>query len=152
MHNINLMPLYNCFSYRTADNISINITKNSKKTLTFDSSDSNYKLYILPVRFFKEYTIALDCDKEIEMCCFLYDKYQDERSQFDLLYDKTYLKTQNTSFSKPFIYDKLADLGDFLSKESFTELGQNESNLKLIIKLPANNKSSITILEGDYRN
>lgn len=151
-HNINLMPLYNCFSYHTVNNVAINITKNSKKTLTFDSSDSNYKLYILPVRFFKEYTIAIDCDKAIEMCCFLYDKYQDERSQFDLLYDKTYLKVQNTSFSKPFIYDKLVDLSDFLSKESFTELGQNENNLKMIIKLPANNRSSITILEGDYRN
>lgn len=152
LHNINLMPLYNCFSYNTGENISINITKNSKKVLTFNSSDTNYKLYILPVKYFKEYTIAIDCDKTIEMCCFLYNKYQDTRTQFDALYDKTYYKISNTSFNRPFIYDKLVDLDDFLDKGSFTELGQNEDKLKLIIKLPADNNSSITILEGNYLN
>lgn len=146
LHGINLMPLYNCFSENAATNLSIAI--NGKTT--FDSTDENYKLYILPVKLFKEYTIAIDCDKTIELCCCLYDKYQDTRSQFEPLYAKTYQKVPHSAFNKPFVYDKLTDLNDLIDKQSFTELGQNECNLKLVLKLPANCKSSITILEGDY--
>lgn len=152
MHNIDLMPLYNCFGYATCD-ISLDVLNaDGEKLASFDSDDDNYKIYAIPVRFFKEYTIAIDCAKSVELCCCLYDKYLDSRNQFNKLYGKTYLKATHTSFNKPFIYDRLLDLDDLLDKESITELAQNELNLKLIIKLPADNKSSITILEGNYLN
>lgn len=152
MHNIDLMPLYNCFGYETPNELKIEIADGDKTTATFDSSDNNYKIYILPARFFQKYTIAIDCAKTVEICCCLYGRYQDKRSLIEELYKKTYFKTSHAIFSQPFVYDKLSDIDEFLSKESVLELGQSERDLKLVIKLPADNRSSITVLEGDYHN
>ena len=62
------------------------------QTFTFDSSDTNYKIYMLPVKMFKNYTVAVDCDSDIELCCGLYDTYQDTRQQFYTLHSDTYVK------------------------------------------------------------
>jgi hypothetical protein len=64
----------------------------------------------------------------------------------------TYQKINTTSFNHPFIFDKLA--GDKLRADDLDllNLAQNEDDLKLFIKIPINNKSSIVVLEGEYLN
>ena len=47
---------------------------------------------MLPVKMFKNYTVAVDCDSDIELCCGLYDTYQDTRQQFYTLHSDTYVK------------------------------------------------------------
>lgn len=180
-YNINLMPLYNCFSNRICRNIYfIRSVKKQKLDETgeiktyeqeiakFDSNDSNYIIYALPVKLFEKYTIAIDCSNTIELFCGLYNNTLDTSNKAEDLFDKTYLRVSNTSFKQPFLYDKLQI--DNWSRGREYELSENgttiledqtkisrcdilnrEQDLKLFIRIPVNCKSAITVLEGDYR-
>ena len=118
---------------------------------TFDSKDAHYKIYMVPVKFFQKYTIAIDSELPIEMCCSLYGKYHYTNAEkLKNLQDKTYCKLSSTVFSQPFIYDKLANITANEIVNSDIELATKEDDLKLFIKIPFSNTSSIVILEGDY--
>ena len=162
-HNVDLMPLYNCFSDHICNNIELtfDVGTGAKKSITFSGSNPEYKIYMLPVKLFQKYTIAIDCQQEYELCCGIYGKYLDTREIFSKIPGKTYKKVIG-QFSKPILYD-LAELlpsklatGSDEAKEQWDEtmvwLAKNEGDLKLFIKLPASNNSSITVLEGDYRS
>ena len=145
---INLMPLYNCFSNRVCPYLDVEFAKDGY-TATFDTTDSHYKIYMVPIKLFKKYTIAIDCFDSVEMCCGLYGKYQyDEK--YDILMQDTYICYTNMQFNKPVLFDKALSLDKYAAPFDTLELAQHEDDLKLFIKLPYNNKSSITILEGDY--
>lgn len=168
-YNVNLMPLYNCFSNRTCNNIYLVKTKvkedasGNKETIElarFDSGDPKYKIYAIPVKLFEKYTIAMDCDQGIELFCGIYGRTLDTSEKAQNLFDKTYLKISKTSFKQPFLYDKLL-VGNWM-RESTADLESSkimsrcdilgrEQDLKLFIKIPISCISSITILEGDYR-
>ena len=159
--NINLMPLYNCFSNTLCPrlNISFDIvadTTNSEAnevikgyTAKFDTRETNYKIYMIPIKLFQKYTIAIDCFTDVEMCCGFYGKYQ-----YDATYDKiaedTYKCFNSLLFNKPVLYDPTAALKKYLDPRHPLEIAQHETDLKLFIKLPISNKSSIVVLEGDY--
>ena len=162
-HNVDLMPLYNCFSDHICNNIELtwNVGTGAKKSITFSGSNPEYKIYMLPVKLFQKYTIAIDCQQEYELCCGIYGKYLDTREIFKSIPEKTYKKVIG-QFSKPILYDlaellpsKLTTGSDDEKKqwdETMVWLAKNEGDLKLFIKLPASNNSSITVLEGDYRS
>lgn len=162
-HNVDLMPLYNCFSDHICNNIerTFDVGTVAKKSITFSGSNPEYKIYMLPVKLFQKYTIAIDCQQEYELCCGIYGKYLDTREIFSKIPEKTYKKVIG-QFSKPILYDlaellpsKLATGSDEAKKqweETMMWLAKNEGDLKLFIKLPASNNSSITVLEGDYRS
>jgi len=118
----------------------------------FDTSDKDYKIYMVPVKLFKTYTIALDCDTQVEMCCGIYGNYQDSRKKFNDIYGLTYKKLSHCAFASPVLYTELLNLNQFTLGNSLVELAQSECDLKLFIKLPVNNTSTIVILEGDYLN
>lgn len=183
--NINLMSMYNCFNNRICNNIK---TKQSWKVPYFeinqltgnkeqkektviadiDAYNTQYKIYMLPVKLFEKYTIAIDCYQGIELFCGLYNDKLDLTDKATDLIKRTYCKIPKALFNQPFIYDKLdvsywnwdventvndsVSIMNTTSKILRSELAMRESELKLFIKIPANNTSSITILEGDYRN
>ena len=166
--DLNLMPLYNCFSNRSCDKLNFRWKigpSDVDNTVVFDSADSNFKIYMLPVKLFQKYTIAIDSASPIELCCGIYGDYQDTRAKFKNLPQNTYVKIPTSTFSQPFIYDVLT-CGDknnetyidqllaseTVGRPALIELAQNECDLKLFIKLPVTNDSTIVILEGDYRN
>lgn len=140
------MPLYNCFSNTLVDKLTLTGKVMNGQTFTFDSSDTNYKIYMLPVKMFKNYTVAVDCDSDIELCCGLYDTYQDTRQQFDTLHSDTYVKITRPIFSNPILFTGLTEI----NKPLEIALAQNEQALKLFIKIPVKTKTSITVLEGNY--
>ena len=143
------MPLYNCFSNTLVDKLTLTGKVKTGQTLnsfTFDSSDTNYKIYMLPVKMFKNYTVAVDCDSDIELCCGLYDTYQDTRPQFYTLHSDTYVKITRPIFSNPILFTGLTEINKTLE----IALAQNEQALKLFIKIPVKTKTSITVLEGNY--
>ena len=123
---INLMQMYNCFS---------NEIVNSIYTKDFDSRDNNYVLYIVKVYPNKTYTIAIDSVTTYKLGIIKVDG--NNNSYY--IDDKTIIN-KHSSFFKPYSYE--------ISNNS--EYNKNVEDLRLIIKLPINNKSSITILEGDY--
>ena len=164
---LNLMSLYNCYSNSFPRNMyyqskPINTensnTEQSEDTeqnnsteatsFVFDTADSSYKIIMVPVKANKVYTIALDCSISYEIACGFYDRALIENISSDFM-EKTYKSISSSSFSAPYLYEGLViDPDDNLYK---TEV-KNENNLKLFIKLPASNQSSIVILEGSYLN
>ncbi len=182
--NINLMSMYNCFSNRLCNNIKFKLALNDTQTITVNAYDTNYKIYMLPVKLFENYTIAIDCYQGIEVFCGFYNKKLDTSAKSLDLIKKTYQKVPKALFNQPFIYDKLniehwnwkdenkqttvkgsttgtTSAGGVLvqpprlyrtDKIIRSEVAMRESELKLFIKVPATNTSSIVVLEGDYRN
>ena len=67
----------------------------------------DYTLYIVNVRYDKEYTIAIDCQTQIEMFCGFYDSGNYIESE---IYDEneleslTYFKSSGNRFKYPFKY------------------------------------------------
>lgn len=167
--NLNLMPLYNCFSNRACDKLNLHwklASNDAQINVSFNSADQNFKIYMLPVKLFQKYTIAIDSDLPIELCCGIYGDYQDKRAKFATLPQHTYRRLPASVFSQPFLYDALAYTDDdttagfidrildskIADKSTLIELAQNECDLKLFIKVPAHNDSTIVVLEGDYCN
>jgi hypothetical protein len=73
--NINLMPLYNCFSNRACPNLDLSFqvgTPGNTYNVKFKTDQSFetalYKYYMVPVKFFKNYTIAIDSESSVEVC------------------------------------------------------------------------------------
>lgn len=160
--NINLMPLYNCFSNTLCPrlNISFDVVEDVIDSATnkvtkkgyvakFDTRETNYKIYMIPIKLFQKYTIAIDCFTDVEVCCGFYGKYQ-YGSAYDTIAEDTYKCFNSMLFNKPVLYDPAAGLKKYLDPRHPLEIAQHESDLKLFIKLPISNKSSIVILEGDY--
>ena len=160
--NINLMPLYNCFSNTLCqrldisfdvvedviDNVTNKVTKKGY-VAKFDTRETNYKIYMIPIKLFQKYTIAIDCFTDVEVCCGFYGKYQ-YGSAYDTIAEDTYRCFNSMLFNKPVLYDPTAGLKKYLDPRHPLEIAQHETDLKLFIKLPISNKSSIVILEGDY--
>ena len=160
--NINLMPLYNCFSNTLCPRLNISFdaiedvidsttNKVTKKgyVAKFDTRETNYKIYMIPIKLFQKYTIAIDCFTDVEVCCGFYGKYQ-YGSAYDTIAEDTYRCFNSMLFNKPVLYDPVTGLKKYLDPRHPLEIAQHESDLKLFIKLPISNKSSIVILEGDY--
>ena len=154
--NINLMPLYNCFSNRACPHLNISFTVGNNYEVKFKTDQSFetalYKYYMVPVKFFKDYTIAIDSSAGVEVCCCIYDEYHNKDKDFTEIPKLTYQCFGDLQFKTPVLYTKLQNLNSLLLDPTNTEndLCQQEDNLKLILKIPANNNSSIVILEGDY--
>ena len=165
--NINLMSLYNCFSNRACEKLNYkwNIVKekggrNITNTISFDTSDDQYKIYMVPVKLFQKYTIAIDSIYPVEFCCGIYGDYQDPREKFIHIPARTYKKVSTSLFSQPILFNELScslngeinTFVDRLTDSEKIEIAQNEQDLKLFIKLPKDNTSTIVVLEGDYIN
>lgn len=142
--------------------------------ITISSSDPTYKIYAVPVKLFENYTIAIDCSETLELFCGFYSTRLDTTDKGRDLIRKTYKKVSKTFFHKPFLYTELdvqkwnrdieriqaigkhgecLNMPMFAQKEKVNrwDILNREQDLKLFIKIPVSCKSSITILEGDYR-
>ena len=149
--NINLMPLYNCFSNRTCPNLDITFDVTPDYKAVFRTKDTDYKIYMIPIKFFQKYTIAIDCNEAVEVFCGLYGQYQYNEAYNSIIKD-TYYCFNTLSFNNPQLFDPTEKLLPYLDPNHALELAQHEEDLKLFIKVPSQNKSAIVILEGDYRD
>ena len=184
--NVNLMSMYNCFSNKLCNNLKFGFELDNApdKIIKINSYDTSYKIYMLPVKLFENYTIAIDCYSGVELFCGFYNEKLDTSTRAMDLIKRTYQKELKTLFNQPFVYDKLdVDYWNWYEETKQTEvkhstpgttsasgmsiippklsstdkilrseIAMRESELKLFIKIPATNTSSITVLEGDYRN
>lgn len=161
---LDLMSMYNCYAGDIAKQLKIDVTKEVDSEIriihSFDSSDSRCALHLVPVKFNKNYTIAIDSTFPIEiMACF----YVNDRESFiknstvtdwdkrlNNFYRYTYKKIGGSRYSKPQLYTCLNDVLSKFDVDTRASFYSQESNLMLIIKVPLQNKSSLTVLEGDY--
>ena len=159
---LNLMSLYNCYSNSFPKNLYYTLTPSNENneslpSVTLDVKDSSYKFIMLPVKANKKYTIAIDCSVSYDIFCGFYDRALISFKNLNFI-EKTYKKIPSSSFSTPYVYSGLSyipnpqtgeDPGN-LTKAQYEASVINEDYLKLFIRLPASNQSSIVILEGEY--
>lgn len=172
LFDIDLMPFYNCFSYRFFEDLYLT-TENSKGYVL--ENNINYKLAAIPIRFDKKYTIAIDSTTNVLLKACLHDDIGNmviKQNGLDFV-STEYLKdceidaeingnkyeTTNdgvidvpqTSFGSPIKFEIKLD-SDNMTDTYKRKVKLLEKYLYLIIQLPVNNSSSITVLEGDYTN
>lgn len=61
IYDINLMPLYNCFSYRQLEDYDLH----SNYPYINEDKNSSNKIFIVPIKYDTEYTIALDSTTDV---------------------------------------------------------------------------------------
>lgn len=144
---IDLMPLYNCFSDNECANLELT-------DVDFNSYDDAFKIYSFPIMLGRQYTIAIDSDKPVEICCAIYDKYQNP-DQFGIP-TASYKKLTAAYFNAPILYDTADIINNILGQAEDKDTAQKnidtyEADIRMFIKVDINNASSIVVLEGDYR-
>lgn len=132
-HGIDLMGMYNCCAYESPRNFSL-----KEGDIEFTTYNQLYTLIMVPVKWGRKYTIAIDSHENIEMVCIHYENNRQIDKSF---IEDTYFNVSSSRFNHPFVYDKLV-------KDSYED--NKEQTLKLFIKIPTMCTSSIVVLEGDY--
>lgn len=150
LHNIDLMPYYNCWNGSYSDKIRFSI-KNGKLELNTNNtnSDDGRKVLVVPIKFNQKYTIYINSNYPIQMFAAYYDNTRLLRGQ-----QFTPIEIQSCSNAHPYVYKGVSMLGSQIENDSkFGKIANNillEEYLTLFIQLPESNTSSIFILEGDY--
>ena len=141
---IDLMPFYNCYNYEYANSFHLNGEE------IVDGSNEFYTVYLIPIKFNRTYTIAIDCSTIISYSAVLCGKLglipnngnTSDKYLSSLLGDGVHTVTI-PRFNEPFTYRiETAD----------KNLYEHEKYLYLAMQVPSTNKSSVVVLEGDYSN
>lgn len=160
MKGLNLMPFYNCFSYKSIEGISL-------KRITEDSSmqelavdNPAVKVFAIPVRLGATYTICLNCPTDLKMGALLYSNLGVLSSgaigsASNALYRKTYADYGSVTFNNPIVLtvpypEKTIDQQREVESSLARSLLAYEGNLHLLIQLPTGTDTPIVVLEGDY--
>ena len=138
--NVDLMSLYNCYNYKITENFSLFTSKPYAK----DKTNKINKIMLVPIKFNKKYTVAIDSPTPLYIKAVIYKnglvKGNDSEFITNKLEDRT-LKLNTTQFSKPFVFE-LFNTDKYLQ--------QFENCLYLAIQIPKNLNSTLTVLEGDF--
>lgn len=140
-NHVDLMSMYNCFGKKRPSRIYYTQELDNSFTLKIDTDNTNYNYYVVPIKFNKTYTIAVDSDIKWEMVSLLYSNIFVDNVPSNLI-KESYRTISGSKFNKPFIY-----------KTNFScakDCWRKEKNLVLLLKIPSIIRSSIVILEGDY--
>lgn len=146
-HNIDLMSMYNCFSNESPPSLTV-----KTDNFSFDTTNVKYKIYMVPIKWYQDYTIGLESSTQVELMVGLYNNgrtisYSSAGGDIEL-YNTTYQKVSGMRVNKPILYTKAKEFSEnTLNKYLYNQ----ESNLKLFIKVPSNARTSVTVLEGDFR-
>ena len=170
IYDLDMMPFYNCFGNEYLADIDFN---QRGEVFSASSQNNSYKILSVPVRFGQQYMIAINSEVPIECICAIYgskgfikeltenlntvNSAEDE----DGKRHNTYKKFQRTQFQSPVLYRTVSwhqlyqnlhkDDNETINNKAYDQgLGQFERYLRLLIKIPKSNKSSVVVIEGDY--
>ncbi len=162
LHDINLMPFYNCYNSEYITDIFINTTTTTTKVVdesgneieittikhNIIQSDPNVhgkKIVSIPVKFGETYSIFVDCGTEVEIMCGFYGNKgyisPTQTSAVEIKTENKYASLRYTSFRDGFTYTTPKPEKSTYPYTRF---------FKMFIQLPLNIESSIVVLEGDY--
>ena len=171
--DLDMMPFYNCFANELIADVNFDETGN---VYSENTSTSIYKVLSVPVRFGKTYMISIDSDVPVEMVCAIYGskgiikeltnnlnsiKNESDVGPEDSPKHNTYKKYLRMQFQQPVFYNTISwhqlysqfqlENGHVINNSAYDQrLGQFEKYLRLLIKIPKNNTSSVVVIEGDY--
>ena len=152
-YGIDLMPFYNCYSNEYVDYLYLK-ENSSSKSIIIDTKHSNpkYKIISVPIKFCAKYTIAIQCTSEVMIAPALIGKkgLLEEKTNQLYMIDKWGKRYPRIEFNKPIIYESphINSINDLTQ----SSLQTYDKYLRLLIQVPANNESSVVVLEGEYSN
>ena len=153
---LDLMGMYNCFTDEQLSRVEykLDIVKNSKdmfseegdviktkNTFSINTYKNDFLYYSIPIKFNQIYTIGLNCDSGFEVACILYNDVFISSTP-DELVSQSYMKINGCTMNDPFIFDTHFSCAE--------DLWRKEKDLRMVIKLPRNFRSTITVLEGNF--
>lgn len=164
---IDLMPFYNCFNYKILTDM--HLTSNGFVL----EEDKSKKVLAIPVKFNKTYTVAISSSETVLIKPIIYGtlgmikntmsmplagiKYITDAikrfcvTQYENVYESDkVISLVDSNFNTPFTFR--IDNKNIDTNIPANILQGYESSLYMIIQVPANNNSSIVVLEGDYTN
>ena len=165
LYDLDLMPLYNCFNYKLASNMTLYQYKEQLQNGQYkvvsgisEVSSSKYKVYLVPIKFDKTYTIALESSFPVKMKAVFYNNgvMTDPSEQLYLsdYLDESVKNYNSTQFIHPITYtltntQAVREEGDEIVSY-YSMLHNYERYLYLAIQVTSDNTSSLAVLEGDY--
>ena len=183
------MPFYNCFTGIYTSKFYIDVDSRLIKQTNYDyyqSGDTefnnkyhkkdNFKTLQVPIKFNKDYTIAIDCNSEVLMApCFIKNGQMiiTTYGGYKVNLTHEYTNIYNSIRNYPNIFFKQPKVVNIVNNDSTplmdlyatsgmvlpTELNSltveklfqcYEKDLYLLIQIPNDNNSSVVVLEGDY--
>jgi hypothetical protein len=134
------MSLYNCFCNLYVDNIDLSSNRLEERVNT------KYKVTLVPAKFNRTYTIAMNSDSPIYIKPVLYDGklIRDSRGKF--IYDNKYTsitKLGCSTFNQPF---------NLSIGNTDPDAQALEKRLFLAIQIPVTVSTPIVVLEGEFKN
>lgn len=143
LHDINLMPFYNCYNGEYVADIAIDST--TKTIIQSNPNLKGKKVISIPVKFGETYSIFIDCSTEVEIMCGFYGNKgyisPAQTAAVEIKTENKYASLRYTSFRDGFTYTTPKPEKSTYPYTRF---------FKMFIQLPLNTDSSITVLEGDY--
>lgn len=142
-YGLNLLPFYNCFNNKYSSDFYLTVV-NSKIELNTETIPDSHKILLVPVRFNKTYTIAVDSTEQVIITPIFYgNKGLASGTVLTDLADELIVKGKtydSLSFKSPILFDT-DNMDSYYNYEKF---------LYLAIQLSESVSSNIVVLEGDY--
>lgn len=140
---LDLMSLYNCFSCYTTERFHL---KENADEYIVQQKDSKSVVYLVPIKFNRVYSIAIDSNVPVLVKGVIYDgrslvKQPGTKTLLSDLLSDTLEKYNNTQYFHPISH---------IVTNSSRDLQEYENYLYLAIQVSPQCKSSIVVLEGDY--
>ena len=148
LYDIDLMGMYNCFSYELFSDIYIGFDEKQKRNRIFVGNNKEKKVLAIPIRFNQIYTIAVNSNKPVYVSPVL--KLPNGLRSLSQLKISSYTEStmgvrllDSMQFNQPkqISIDLTEDQGEFYKYERY---------LYLVVQLDASNSSSFVMLEGEY--
>ena len=137
---LDLMMFYNCFSDKLVTNLIYN---------DFNADNMKYKIYAVPIKFDKKYLIGIDSDSQVEFACGLFDGNVQVTSinTGNDSTDNSLYKISHKTFNAISLNNPIEYSVNSVDMENNILIKKYESCLTLFIKIPTQNKSTISIVE-----
>lgn len=155
-NGVNLMGMYNCYDYTSANNIKVVASDNNFIVEYHIELDDNqqHRVALIPIKYNRTYTISLECKSSFYVAPVLY--YDNHLVLMNDGTDATNTYLSNAikrypmrAFNDPFTFevDLSADIGD---DDVLKQLYNRQRDLYLMIELSKANDTTIIVLEGNY--
>lgn len=151
LHDLDLMPFYNCWDGTTSDRIRIvDDISSGDKFIQDNTLVDGYTTYIVPIKFNQTYTIYFNSNIPFKVRPGYYDRLH----LWDVLSGNNSTSVKSTtyrrcSFNNPVTFS-LLEHGNGIIQGSTSRF--QEDYLVLVLQLPTSLNSNLVVLEGDYKN
>lgn len=147
LYGIDLMGMYNCFSYELFSDLHIGYDTASSRNRIFVGNDPTKKMLAVPIKFNQVYSIALTSSKPVYVAPVL--KLPSGFKSLQQLELPSYTENLGVQLLDSPQFNSLKTISVDLN-ETQGEFYKYERYLYLVFQVDSRNESSFVVMEGDY--